>query len=324
MKKSRILLLCSILLVLITVMLLFTACQDTPTTTVPTSTSNTDTDTTKTPDTTKPPVAMVTLPAVEPPTAETPYYNIVTENGKSFAEMDTAYLENNANNNCMVNPILYFSSLNELREKILTGDLSEDELRTFSQFTKDKDTGKIILINLNQLQKLVLPNAQFTVAFNGISYGYLATLSDESHGMITVYTPYLLKDYFNEMEYYDRFLKETDSRKVISDKTIEDRNAREVYIEKDGGQSRYLKYTYQNTHGNYTIYEFYTVIRTDDEKNVSADVPRKIGIFFTDYKGVYASMSIRDLSSRPTMEALTSLWFEPLATNTSGNDQVTE
>ena len=117
----------------------------------------------------------------DPPTVETPYYDLEAINGEAYLTMkrdNTSDLDGDGTMGGLVaSPSLKFSSATEMREKLLNGRLTESELRMLGEFTKDEFTGKIKLCNLNRLYEPIMGHGKVnSVILEGEMYYFYITL----------------------------------------------------------------------------------------------------------------------------------------------------
>ncbi len=302
-----------LMLTLVTLVMVLSACQkdDAPSST-PISSSQI-------------PVAMVTLPAVEPPTVSTPQYDLSAENGKAYLNLKNPLDLSDPNGTMVAAPAVIFNTVSEMRERLLSGNFSEEELYEINRFTKDPITGKTEICNVNQLFELKLNNGISKVSLSGQYYRFDVLLNKQFDCMIEFMDTDQVTKVF---ESFDDYLERQTRWTVLERSTIAERNAEQVLAKNSTGIFKVLTYSIETEQGVYRIYEYYFLTANSDIVIPSETVPSRFKIYYYDNNGVLAELTFilgdPTAFSRPSIETLTSFWFEPLATNTSGNDHVTE
>ncbi len=259
-----------------------------------------------------------------PPVVSTEHYDFINENGESVLVLKAPinHTTSDTLSTSQLAPSLSFGSLTEMKEKMLSGTITEEQLKELNRFSKDATTGKIKLYNLNQLFEPNIPSATVSsVVLRPVGYAVIFTLNDSSTANFFVY------DKANK-SHYDYYLKEavdptanTTGITVTKRESLIDRNSEAVYYESNMGKFKNIIYSFQNESGSFLVSEKYYLDHSLIP--VSDTIPYSIQILVQTEEEVYGEILWYNITDRPTMEELSSIQFRPFAGNPS-NDHVTE
>lgn len=200
-----------------------------------------------------------------------------------------------------------FTSVEEMKQAIITGSFTEEELYALSLNSPSGDSG-IEIYNLDHLYECTAP-AEFSLE-NITWYGkyYVFALSCEKMwGGI---------DCYNEDEYTVKFANEykdflsNPNLTFIKQEEIEERSATVYYYNTDRAELKYI--CYDICIGNKKIYvqEEYVLEIKDDVLKESSDVPLRIEFWGTEHSGYFSGIFF-DVKERPTVEWLCEFGITP-------------
>lgn len=105
-------------------------------------------------------------------------YEIEELDGKFYLVITDDAYKSNANTS-QVEPSLKFSSVSEMKDKVLNGKLTKDEIKTIGKFSKN-EAGKIPVLNFDKLGDIVLPKNMSVsgIIWDGDSYAMFIDAKD--------------------------------------------------------------------------------------------------------------------------------------------------
>lgn len=190
-----------------------------------------------------------------------------------------------------------FASLADMKQRIVSGGLSDSELYVLS---KNGSVRTFEICNLWDLQDIALPQG---LSYDRILwYGSYYTFEIPTGGIsVTVCGK---KDY--DRLFADNYTEEInhESRSVFSDTVVPDRDARAIQYMTDAGICKDLCYTIHPDHGKATVLERYTLELFDtDPPQGSETVPERVWMF-SEGKDRSLIVSAYGLTERPSAEWL--------------------
>ena len=258
----------------------------------------------------------------EPPTVETPYYTLEAIDGEAYLTMKTDVTPNGDGtmSGLVVSPSLKFSSAAEMRDKLLSGNLTESEVKTLGSFAKNETTGKIELCNLNQLYEPIMGKGSVNfVTLRGKEYSFSVTLPSGYSGYFMMFS----EDKYQElMDEKLELIYKNEKVTVTKDEQITDRNAREISFYTSASNGKMVIYTKTDTYGTYTIIEEYLLSHSVFPDEADQSIPQAITVYLaTDY-GVNGEIRVSYGKTRPSVEELTSIGIQ--AVSPVSDSRVTE
>lgn len=239
-------------------------------------------------------------------------YEIVVDDGEYYLIMDSTIKDANKEigTGLTVSPSISFDSIDEMKNDIITGNFTEQELEQLAQFDTD-DTGRIRLFDLNELYAPICPFKidSYRVTWDGNSYCFCV---DDPNTELHLCHSICSKSYFDEyVNDYSNFLTEHPAIDLVSQSTEPDRNAM-VYVYGDNIELQFKFVYYPLTVDNQTLHigEYYSLVE-------SADIPDYVNILGTN-GDVYFNIQLYHLQERPSIEWLSELGAqEYIETSTS-------
>lgn len=230
-------------------------------------------------------------------------YSIVTDGDGYYLVFD----ENSENANDItaseVAPTLSFKSIVEMKEKVLGGQLSEEEISILGQFAKN-DADKIKVCDFNNLFDAVIPKNAAVKEVNwsgGERYVFDIDFADmEGNASLRVHTE---ESYQSVFETYHTGLSNNGNLHITE---IEDRNATEYSYTTATAKCKTVSYVLHSNGFELLVDETYVLEINDDLKNListSETVPVDIRILGTNENGWF-EVYLYSLTERPSVEWL--------------------
>ena len=204
-----------------------------------------------------------------------------------------------------------FSSVEEMRQKILAGEVSEKDLSSAYFHARFTD-GITEIYDLSHLYEACTPdNTQIKhVTWGGDKYSIAFESTTFDTGYISICTEEMYNQEFSER--YANFPNELQT--VYSVRNIAERNAEETLYGNHTGEYKMLKYTLSDETRTLYVQETYCLEHWDEDW-VSETVPHRIFLFGTE-KGAMFYTSFSGLSERPSVDWLSSFGVTPLDNST--------
>jgi len=227
-------------------------------------------------------------------------YDIIEENGAMYLELHNVKSSSQGD----VATGLLFESVAELQERVMSSDLSEQELGHIKSFFSKSKDGKIIVPNMNVLQEPSIPQGLFVkerVEWRGQSFDVSLdadkTFSDSFYGFFT----YGTKTVYNN---YKESAIATDGHFIHSVENMEERNAKATIFSTGISKLKHVEYTIKDGDTTLDVVECYR-LQTANGYECSDTIPYRVYIFGV--TGVhYYYFSLSDLGFRPSVEWLSS------------------
>lgn len=207
---------------------------------------------------------------------ETEQYTIYWENGKCYLKsyvVDKGDSDSNTGINAMSYYVSYphFSSLSEMKLRLTTGDLSEDEIYALTFRQEDKSTG-IEIMDINHLYEAVFPSDLTVdyIEFSGKGYRYCFK---ELTGSITC---------FDEESYnynFELVYQNPSGVRTLLSQEIDQENKTITYSQNNDGKV-YKTVTYSTIARNIPIHvsELYLVNITDETESETLTMLDILGV----------------------------------------------
>ena len=245
-------------------------------------------------------------------------YELKEENGKFYILFLEEYLESKKTGNVTsgastqiaADSARIFSSVTELKNDLETGNLSETILASLSRKAKN---GVLEIPDPDKICDVVLPTGLDVVSvfWNITSYEIQLSWDSNKNTEWTFITVDLEGDLY-DTQFNKYIVNYADAASVvISDRTIEDRNAREFIYTNNSG--KYKQFLYQIESDGRTLYiqEMYR-LESNYDRFVSETVPENVQILCKE-DGVSWFTYFNGFEERPSIEWLTSFGVKSLA-----------
>ncbi len=237
-------------------------------------------------------------------------YDLVKKDGKSYISLRSVKEEEESNtDNAYVSTAVFgptFSSVAEMKNNILNGNLTEQELYAIRTcYAKD---GLWEICDLDNLYDARLPDKTSIkqIALRGKSYSF--TL--ENYIAVNCFI-----DHLDEADYNKAFEEEylgfpNEFEEVIWEEQTEDRNATIKYFRTGAGVFKRLEYTLQQDDRMLYVIEEYTLSFYTGSKPTSDTIPRTVTVYGEENGGYYKVWVLEPIE-RPSVEWLTSFGLVP-------------
>ncbi|MBQ8742803.1 MAG: hypothetical protein IJZ03_09180 [Clostridia bacterium] len=231
-------------------------------------------------------------------------YSIATDGKKYFLIFKNEDEYASDDNACEEAPSISFASVDEMKEKVLGGKLSENEILTMSQFKKN-EIGRIEIIDFSSIRTPSLPTNSDINGVNWTGDSYSVSFKSEicSYGIIHV----LDKDAFDTAfkRNYEDVLHNNKLVNIHKTEKVTDRNATVYHYTTHAGELKEIRYSIKLKDGELFIRETYRISMKDNSVQVSDTIPSGIDIL-GDFDGYYFDVFISVLNERPSAEWLSS------------------
>jgi len=253
-----------------------------------------------------------------PPVVETQDYTLFFTEEGSYIELNKELFDPPLPNFGLIDYHLYFSSVNEMREKMLQGELTERQLANLHLFSQFFETGRVKLPDFNKLYDLDLKYGSITrVGMLGDKYSFSILMDCGANGSVRTLSE---TDFAEILE--EKYASSTESPSnaiSIERRTVRKRNAEEIIWTKEGRKiEKCLIYSVTNQFGTYTIFEDYRLDKEDPE--CSETVPYKCKIFLKADNGYYVEISLGSFEERPSVKELTSMTIKAFSLPAENSD----
>ena len=258
----------------------------------------------------------MTVSEPEAPTAVTPYYELRAVNGKPylFFTIDMPTVDPNEPIDGWASlipaPELSFTSLAEMRQSLLTGDLDQNGLDTVNRFPKDSAVGGIPIPNLNDLYEPILPGGFLKkISMIGHSYRFTVELAKTFGGYCYLTTA---EDATQMLQ--DRLVAVFQNPNVTVTKHIRDHtnHCDEIYYQTSPSNTKKaLFYTVEKGGNRYTVWEDYILTSSVLPEKANAEVPNSVTVILQMANGRIAWFELSGGSARLDKDEITSLGFQP-------------
>ena len=202
-----------------------------------------------------------------------------------------------------------FSSVEEMKNAIETGDFSDLEMEALRMFAKKNESGDVLVCDLNNIQDGVVPDdfKLTNVQWTGSNYTLTYRADKEAFIGIVLFDDDYYKSSFDE--YYSNYL-EYHTVKLTGQGQEPERNATVYYYESPSTKLKQIQYVIQSEEKTYYVNEYYATGRTDGSPSTTTDdhsdtVPQYVQVWGTD-KGIEFYAMI-DINERPSMEFLSQI-----------------
>lgn len=250
-------------------------------------------------------------PAPTPTLVEFENYKIYEENGKwyledfpdnsSETEEKTDSSENSSNASIGV-MFPQFNTISEMREAIIGGTLSGDQITALRVYTGNEDD-PLEIYDPYEMRDLAAPN--------DIKYDYVL-LEGECYSFQFEGSDFLGYIVCCDKEAYEKTYQNkygiTKNQSIISETTVSERDARVVHSETGAGEFKDIFYTITTKHGD-TLYvkEQYDLSYFDETRNdkVSETIPQSIRLFGNNGTNYYYGW-FKGFEERPSVKWLQS------------------
>lgn len=229
-------------------------------------------------------------------------YEIVEENGEYYIILDEEYREKQREREwsesdlmCMrARSVIRFTSIEDMKRSIETGDLTEDELIAMAEFKTD-DLGRIPIMDLSALTQASFPSCfdDVMVVWRDAEYWYtLRSFSEEIYGSLS---ECLSKDEWQEEVDSWCGFKDNEDIEVTGRTLDSERNAEIVSYRTKYGQYQEAYYTIKNRGDEIHVFESYVL--SEELELTSIEL-------YGHTNDHYFHAVIRDFTERPSLEWL--------------------
>lgn len=225
-------------------------------------------------------------------------YLLIKKSGKYYISLDERYHESVSC--CDIAPVIFFDSVAEMKNRILFGDFTEEELKEIGRFYMED--GLIPITDISKLYEPLYPDDfnGYTVSWTGSNYYYTFYNTDHTRWeYLTISSSSYYPEHIEKLMDYKNQYTEFLSSECILEKVVSeaDRNATAFYFKRPGHiEFKVVIYQFKNRGTTFTIYEKYELDKSDS-------VPRFVKVY-GDYQGMYFYFSMYDLEERPSVEWL--------------------
>jgi hypothetical protein len=238
----------------------------------------------------------------------TEYYTVVFDDDACFLQFNEAGIDKQAMNNCEILKYPEYSTLEEMRQGIIAGEISEYEWYCILKTAKRNEDGTIKICNVDELHECVFPiNLDVgLIEWSGATYTYLFADGTLSGGMTVVdeerYVNNLDEGYKDFLEYDGIFTEEYDTERAA---TIYN------HVNGSGGKSRYVCYEISTANKSILVQEvYYQRSSSDAKESAGSKVTLEqemelsyIKLWIEEGDG-YAFGTLLGLTERPSLEWL--------------------
>lgn len=242
-----------------------------------------------------------------------PKYTVYEKEGKTYMEFlpEDGQSDDDSSQQMNSEVIIYpsFDSVAEMREKILSGNIPDDQLSGL-RYSAGEDN-VLEIFDLNKLYEAGLPEGMnynfvgwdgYSYSFdigqvgNGETYGMVRCLDQESY----------VKEYDKKYTYYTTFNSVT----VIGDTATDDRDARVIHFKNHTGEYMDILYSITTPSGTVHVIEMYCLNHRYGLTEESETVPRKVCLF-GDEGDRYFYAWFMGFEERPAVDWLSSFSLIP-------------
>jgi len=232
-------------------------------------------------------------------------YLLIQTFGKDYIYLDERYHESDLDpyiSAMEIAPKIEFDSVAEMRNRILFGVFSEEELKEIGRFYM-KD-GLIPIFNIAKLYEPLYPDDfnGYTVSWEGSYYTFTFHSPDNTRYQYFQISPgsgsYYPKHIEILMDYENRYTESLNRNCTLEAVVSEtDRNATTYYFKRQNGvEFKEVIYQFRDHGTTFTVNETYKLDKSDS-------VPQTVEVY-GEYQGVYFTFTMRDPEERPTVEWL--------------------
>lgn len=220
-------------------------------------------------------------------TITTEKYTLFWEDGKSYMEYHPGEGNEASDGNALaIAHYPTFSSIREMREKLITGDLAEEEITELMR-NAPKDSDVVEICNINKLYEATYPKDMTLKRIKLFGTGYSFEL-DNGYIICTSKDGYLSE--------FDRIYngKGFGGITILSVEKVADRNAEVTRYDNVGTECSWVRYTNETDYGTQYVMEIYM-----------EDTLMLVYIFGTSNGGYYHA-DFSGLEERPSLEWISS------------------
>ena len=263
-------------------------------------------------------VLNTTKPPIENPVTPAPY-ELKEENGKYYMHFSDEYLKSIASGDALVpdgssqilapSKTLKFSTVSEMRIAFESGAFSDENLAALARRAVD---GTVEIPDPNKLLAPDLPaGINVKGVWSNLTYYDIAISSSYNCESENCHYDYFKIDFEGEQykDYFEYYIVnyKTGAKTIISEKTIEDRNAIELVYTNSTGRYKKLLYQLESNGRTLHIAELYVMEHTSPDLHhyMSDTIPTNIKIFCEE-DGVSWFVDLEAFAERPSVEWLSS------------------
>ena len=158
-----------------------------------------------------------------------------------------------------------FEDIEEMLSDIRTGNFTELELQSFTDYFPKDDEGRVKICNLSEMYEPVLPSDLEIdkIYWKGTEYEFLLSQNGKYYGEYILAITY--DEYSEEVEKAEKYAEITKCE-VYGQENEEDRNAVVTYVNLGGEKWKHVYYSISDENKNYHIVEFYQVGEMENAK----------------------------------------------------------
>ena len=214
-------------------------------------------------------------------------------------------------------PNVRFSSLAEMKERIIGGKLTENELKQIQSFPKDSATAEIGIWDPNRLFSPVLPGGmQYgNVIWYGQSYQIMLSSENQYRGAVSFLPE---NQYESDMKRAVDGIYNNSLYTIISQTPLTDRNGEEIIATTSVAKMKELCYSYETTAGSFFVIETYTLEHSQMPDRADSTIPRSVNIY-GQVNNIYFKISLssqENTSQAPSLQWVHSFGIQAFEENT--------
>ena len=231
-------------------------------------------------------------------------YKIEELDGKFYLVITDDAYKSKANAS-QVEPSLMFASVAEMKDKVMNGKLTKDEIKTMSTFFKKTDE-KFEVLDFKNVYEPVFPSE---VTWDGGVkwYGkYYRPSSVESDKFLNMTFAVLTSDiYQHSLQRSKDLIHNNDLVTITKSVQVEERNATVYYYTTSSGEFKSIEYVIETENGKMFVMEDYRLATKNKELPTSDSVPSSIDLYGECKEGFFDCW-ISGLVERPSVEWISS------------------
>lgn len=202
---------------------------------------------------------------------------------------------------------LCFTSLAEMKQKILAADITAQQVVRLRQYTND---GTQPFLDMNNLYDLEIPDGELLLGvelaeeISGTCYRFIFGNAENQFSLSVV-----------SKEQYDRRLPDCKEQPkypyiydILCTEILSDQNAKKVHYREKRTADEYMEITYEISKQGWIMYvrEYYELSHETAQDLSSKGIPETVWICCED-EGRYFTSTLRNLKERPSVEWLSQL-----------------
>ncbi len=226
-------------------------------------------------------------------------YEIEESDGKFYLVItDDAY--KSTINESQTEPYLSFSSVSEMKDKILSGKLTENEIAKMSTFSKNSDK-KIEVMDFKKVYEPIFPSDIIwdgSVKWYGKYYHPSFVKSDKF--MYMTFSVQTSDIYQDSLQRSKDSIHNNDLVTITDTVQTEERNATVYHYTTSSGEFKSIEYVIETENGKIFVMEDYRLTTNNKDLPTSDTIPSSIDLY-GDFGDRYFDCFITGLTERPSL-----------------------